>query len=567
MPIESNHLLRRTLRDLAPVLRLLFAVSAVGNFAVILASIYNMELYNRVLNTRNLTTLEALTWALVVVVVCWGVLEYLRSRLYQVAASRVLHRLSLPTLLGAAEAADLGSPADQPIRDLNELRGFIGGPSIGVLFDLAWAPLFLVGLFIMHWAYGAYAIVCCAVIIGLNLLAEAVARRPLAEASAATVRSFAEIATAVRHAEAVEAMGMFPAMAGRWRHSQATMLDLVHLGLSRAKALAATTKAFRLLCTGGMVALGLVMCLNGWVSAGSMLAGNLMLARMLLPFERLVGSWRQWVMVRAAWTRIAAVLAAPRRRRGSMALPCREGRVEVERLSYLPSGADRPVIRNVSFTLAPGEMLGIVGPSAAGKSTLGRLMLGILEPSAGGVYLDGHNTYLWEREDFGRHVGFLPQRVSLIEGSVAENIGRLRGGPLSEVIAAARLAGIHEMIAALPRGYDTQLSDHGYGLSGGQRQRIGLARALYGGPKLLVLDEPGASLDQRGEEGLVAAMAAGGRCRATVVVITHRPAIVADADRLLVLRDGMVASLAPPTASTTEALPAAVPTMLARASS
>ncbi|MBI2235738.1 MAG: type I secretion system permease/ATPase [Magnetospirillum sp.] len=567
MPMDSNHLLRRTLSDLAPVLRLLFGVSAVGNLAVILASIYNMELYNRVLNTRNLTTLEALTWALVVVVVCWGALEYLRSRLYHVAAGRVLHRLSLPTLLGAAELADPASAADQPIRDLNELRGFIAGPSLGVLFDLAWTPLFLVALFAMHWAYGAYALACAAVIVLLNLLAEAVAKRPLAEASAATVRSFAEIATAVRHAEAVEAMGMFPAMAGRWRYSQAAMLDLVHLGLRRAKALTAATKAFRALVTGGMVALGLVMCLNGWVSAGSMLAGNLMLARMLLPFERLVGSWRQWVMARAAWNRIAAVLAAPRRRRGSMALPCREGRVEVERRSYLPPGADRPVIRNVSFALAPGEMLGIVGPSAAGKSTLGRLMLGILEPSAGGVYLDGHSTWLWEREDFGHYVGFLPQRVSLVEGTVAENIGRLRDGPLSEVVTAARMAGIHEMIAALPRGYDTPLSDHGYGLSGGQRQRIGLARALYGGPRLLVLDEPGASLDQPGEEALVAAMAAARRCRTTVVVITHRPAIAAAADRLLVLRDGMVDRLAPPTAMAAGVLAASAPAMLARATS
>lgn len=544
MATQENPIIRDALRQAVPLLGIVFAVTAVCNICTILVSIYNMELYMRVLNTRNLRTLEALSVGLVVVMAVHFSLEYLRSALYQAVAGRLLRRLALPTLLAAAGGHS--QPPDQPVRDLSALRGFVAGPTIGVLLDLVWAPLFIATLFVMHWAYGAYAIVCTLIIVGLNLLAEMTAKRPLTEAGEASLRSLSEIATLIRNPEPVEAMGMFPAVARRWRRSQATMLDLTYCGLRRTKALAAAAKSFRSLVTAGMVALGLLMCLKGEVNAGSMLAGNLLMARLLLPFERLVGSWRQWVGARAALQRIASALSAPRDRRSTRALPRPEGRLVLDRVAYMPVGVDRPILRGVSITIQPGEMIGVVGPSSAGKSTLLRLILGIVEPSNGGIYLDGSNTFLWERADFGRHVGFLPQKVALIDGTIAENISRLNEAPPSEIIAAARKAGIHDLIAALPRGYDTPISAVGYELSGGQRQRIGLARALFGSPRLLILDEPNANLDHEGEVALLAALAAAKRAGTTVLLVSHRPAMVAAADKLLLLQDGLVEAFGPP---------------------
>ncbi|HTH15775.1 MAG TPA: type I secretion system permease/ATPase [Magnetospirillum sp.] len=532
-------MVRTALKRAAPLLGVVFLVSSVCNVSVILVSIYNMELYMRVLNTRNFRTLVALTAGLLIVMATHFILEYLRSALYQAAAARMLRRLALPTLL-ASSSGTRGGPADQPVRDLNELRGFISGPSLGVLLDMAWTPLFLGALFLMHWAYGAYGLVCALVIMGSSLASELLAHGKLHEANEATIRTLAQVAAVVRNPEPVEAMGMFPAVARRWRRSQAVMLELSHQGLRRCKTITASTKAFRYLVTGGMVALGLLMCLKGEVNAGSMLAGNLLVARLLLPFERVVASWRSLSSARAALGRVRAALAEPAVRRHSRAMPRPAGRLVVDRLAYLPRGADRPVLRGVSFTIDAGEMVGIVGRSAAGKSTLLRLMLGIAEPSSGGVYLDGTSTWLWEREDFARHVGFLPQRVALVEGTVAENIARLSDSPIEQIVAAARKAGVHDLIAALPHGYHTPVSELGYTLSGGQRQRIGLARALFGDPAVLVLDEPNASLDEDGETALMAAMVAAREAGATVLVVSHRPSVVAEANKLLLLNDGMV---------------------------
>ncbi|WP_448190941.1 type I secretion system permease/ATPase [Azospirillum sp. sgz301742] len=542
MTTPCTLLLRDTVRQLRKPLLLLFAVAALCNGGVILVSLYNMELYNRVVNTRNLDTLTALTVGFVMVLAVYGVLEYLRSALYMALGARIVRRLALPTVLGAAAQAGDGGTASagQAIRDLQELRMFLSGPAIGTLFDLVWTPLFLGALFMMHWIYGVYAVTCAAAIMLINGLSAALTKRPLAEADAAMVQAFAEIASAVRHAEAVEALGMFPAVARRWQRKQAEMLDLTHAGLRTANALSAAAKAFRMLVTAGMVALGLILTFKGMVSGGSMLSGIVLLARLLMPFAGILETRRKLVSVTGAFHRVKQALDQPAPRRNTMALPRPSGRLTADRLVYIPPGSDRPIIRGISFTVEPGETIGIVGPSGAGKSTLIRLILGVLEPTSGGVYLDGNSTFLWEREDFGRHIGFLPQSVSLIDGTIAENITRLRDGDPRDLITAARRAGVHPMIAGLPFGYETTVTESGHTLSGGQRQLVGLARALYGGPRLLVLDEPNSNLDQAGERALVEAISAAKRDGTSILIVAHRPSIMATADKLLVLKDGVI---------------------------
>ncbi len=271
-----------------------------------------------------------------------------------------------------------------------------------------------------------------------------------------------------------------------------------------------------------------------------MAATNLILARLLSPFEQAMSSWRSWVAVGAAWRRVCARLSEERSQRGTIPLPCPHGKLSVDRLVYIPPQSNLPVLRGVSFAIEPGEILGVIGPSGAGKSTLARLVVGAAEPTAGGVWLDGNSTWHWERSDFGRYIGYMPQATRLMEGSVADNIARFRDAELSEIIAVGRMAGIHDAIMRLPHGYETPIGQAGFLLSGGQRQRVALARALFGKPKLLVLDEPNSNLDEEGETALLTAIVAARGAGTSVLMIAHRPSVVTIADKLLVLKDGMV---------------------------
>jgi ATP-binding cassette subfamily C protein len=285
--------------------------------------------------------------------------------------------------------------------------------------------------------------------------------------------------------------------------------------------------------------------LNNLASAGTLVAGNMILARILMPFEKFSGTLRTWSDAAAAWRRVAIMLRESVPVRYGHALPRPEGHLVVERLMYMPRGADRPVLRGVSFSVAPGEMIGIIGPSASGKSTLMKLLLGAAEPSGGGVFLDGHNTFLWNREDIARHIGYVPQSAVLTDGTVAENIARAAEPDFNAVLEAAKRAGVHHVIAALPHGYATRIAGAGFTLSAGQRQRVAVARALYGSPRLLILDEPNAFLDKDGEAMLDALLT---RLRAEnigVLISTHRPSLVRSMDKLLVLREGTIEHFGP----------------------
>lgn len=535
-------LIHATRRSFGRALSIAFIVTAVCNVAGLLVPLYIMALYNIVINTRNTHSFAWLSVGLAIGLGVYAAIEYVRAILYDAMAERAARKLSLPALLAANRITDERELASsgEVIRDLGEIRNFVSGSAVSTPLDLAWSPLFLGALFILHWAYGVFAMVCMLVLACLSVVADLLTRRPFEQANNETVRSFAEISTALRNAEAVEGLGMLPALTLRWRRSQAVMLEKLWRATRTIRAFAASTKACRLLMTAGMVCLGLVLTINGDASTGAMAATNLILARLLSPFVHIASSWRSWVSAGAAWRRVSACLSEGRSQRGTIPLPCPHGRLAVDRLVYIPLHFDRPVLRGVSFEIEPGEVLGVIGPSGAGKSTLARLVVGALEPTAGGVWLDGNSTWHWERGDFGCHIGYMSQSTILLEGSVADNIARMRDADPHEIIAISRQVGIHEAIMRLPQGYATTVGEAGFMLSGGQRQRVALARALFGKPKLLVLDEPNSNLDEEGETALLSAVGAARSAGTSVLMIAHRPSLVTLADKLLVLKDGMV---------------------------
>lgn len=511
--------------------------------------LYMLQVYDRVINSRSTDTLVMLSIVAIGALVVFAILEFIRTRVYQLMAESLSRRLNVAALRASISEAVRapGTQGAQALRDLNELRLFVGGNAITVPLDAIWTPLFLIVLFLLHPLYGTIALIAGLILIAFSITNEFMTRRPLAEANEAASRAMGEASSLVRNAEVIEAMGMFGAVAQRWRASQSRVLDLLRQGGTSAKALAATSKSIRLALQIVMLAAGVTLVIDRAASPGSMVAATIIMGRALMPFEQLIEGWRQWVFAIAAYRRIHTLLASRAAPRQRLELPKPEGKLVVDRVSFIPPGQDKAVLKAVSFTLEPGEVLGIIGPSAAGKSTLARLLIGVQSPTAGGVFLDGHNVATWDRENLGRYVGYVPQNVSLLNGSVRDNIARMGEGDARDVVAAARRADIHEMIGRLPFGYDTPIGETAHALSGGQRQRIALARALYNSPRLLILDEPNSNLDQAGERALRDAIVEARKEGTTVVLIAHRPSIIQIVDKLLVLKDGAVEQFGPRT--------------------
>lgn len=504
--------------------------------------LFFMQVLDRVLATGSAATLAWLMLALGLALLLQAAIEMQRMRAMHLAGQRLAARLRPLVFDGVvAQAPHRPAEAAQVLRDVGLLRGFAAGPAACAALDLLWVPPLLLVLALLHPVYAMVAVACVAVLVLLNLAADGGTRRALVAAEDASARAVGETAQALRVAEVVLAMGMLPSLRRRWHSAQAAMLRDVSAAVTRTRTVGVLLRALRLAMTGAMVATGVLLVLAGSATPGSMIAANLTLARLLLPFEQIGATWRAWAEALAAWRRTEAACVAAAPPPETMKLPCRTGQLRVERLVFMPPGAERPVLRGVSFTLAPGEVLAVVGGSGAGKSTLLRMVMGMDAPTAGSVQLDGYATHLWQRADLARHVGFLPQHGALAEASIAETIARLDPTPdMAAVIAAARAAGLHGIVARLPHGYATRFSPASALLSDGQRQRLALARALYGEPKILVLDEPNAHLDAEGEAILASAIAGVRRRGGSVLLVAHRRAIIDSADRLMVLQDGLV---------------------------
>jgi PrtD family type I secretion system ABC transporter len=532
-------------------LRRYFAYAAFFSFAInallLVPAIYMLQVFDRVLSSRSEETLVMLSVVALGALALMAGLEVVRARLLAACGVVVGRRLGPVVLAGLlAQTARLsGAEHLNGLRDVATLRNFLVGAGVIALFDAPWLPLFLLLITLFHPLLGAVALVGAVAMLVLAVLNERMTRAPLEQALAAGRRSGRFIDAAAGSAETVSALGMQQAVTRRFQALNEAALGEQAAASGLGATFAGLTKFTRQFIQMAMLGMGAWLVIEQHLSAGVMIACTIILGRALAPVEALVAGWRHLVEVRAAWRRLQQLFAANPPAAAATPLPAPSGALDVERVIYAFPGAERPALRGVSFALAAGESLGVIGPTAAGKSTLARLAVGIWKPISGAVRLDGADVAAWSRDDLGPHIGYVPQAVGLFAGSVAENIARL-GAPEGEaVIRAAQRAHAHDMILRLPKGYDTVLGEGGAGLSPGQRQRVALARALYGAPRLVVLDEPNANLDTEGDEALVRTLRGLKEDGVTVLVVAHRPSLLGGVDKLLVLKDGQVELFGP----------------------
>ena len=505
-----------------------------------------LQIYGRVLVSRSNETLIYLSIMAAGALLVMAVLDYLRSRILVHMSAWLENRLG-PEVLPQAISQQLQSQTYgvQALRDVSQVRQFVASPGIFSLFDAPWVPVYLFVIYLLHPVLFTIAVIGAVMLFSLAVANELATRKPLKAANTQNVSALRKTAAAARNAEVIEAMGLMPGITRRWLSDNQSALQLQMLASGRAGVILSASKFCRLVLQVAMLGVGGYLVLRYELTPGGMIAGSIILSRALQPVEQAIGTWKSLLAARMSYTRLKTFMTQIQQRPADMALPEPQGHLSVEKVIFTPPGGQKPVLKGVSFSLAAGESVAIVGPSAAGKSTLARLIVGAWRPNHGAVRLDGADVYSWERVDFGRHVGYLPQDVELFDGTIEDNIARLGEPDPQAVVEAAQRAGVHEMILHLPDGYRTQIGEGGALLSGGQRQRIGLARAFFGGPRLIVLDEPNASLDNEGENDLLRAMATLKAEGATVVLIAHRPSMVSQVDKVLFLRDGVVEMFGP----------------------
>lgn len=529
--------LRRCRRGLLAVVIFSFAV----NLLMLTAPLYMLQVFDRVLTSRSIDTLLFLTLVAGIAFLTMWALEIARGRLMIGIGTWLDRQVSGPALESSVLAA-LGrrSASTQAVRDVGILRTFLTGPAVFPIMDAPWTPLFIAVVFLLHPLLGWIGIGGAIVLFAFALANDRLTRRPLDRAGQASGRALGEAEAAARNADVVEAMGMRAAIVDRWHAVFDHALADQARASRRSVLITATSKMLRQALQVGVLGVGAWLVLGNELTPGGMIAASILVARALAPVEQAIGSWRTAVGARSAYRRLGEHLQTHMLPGPAMALPAPKGALKVEGVSYAHPGEKEPLLRGIGFALEPGESLGMVGPTAAGKTTLARLLVGNLRPQLGHVRLDGADVAVWNPADRGRHIGYLPQDVELFNGTVRDNIARLGEAEPDQVVEAAQLAGAHEMILTLPQGYESEIGLGGMALSGGQRQRIALARAAYGDPKLVVLDEPNANLDQVGESALLSALNAFKQRGASVVIIAHRPTVLSSVDKILVLRDGQV---------------------------
>jgi ATP-binding cassette subfamily C exporter for protease/lipase len=523
------------------------AFSFFTNLLMLTPSIYMLQLYDRALGSRNPTTLLMLTLIALGLLALMSLLEWIRS----MVLVRVGARLDLDVnqrIFNATFERNLrqaGQNPAQALHDLASMRQTLTGAGLVALTDAPWMPIYLIVIFMLHTHLGIFALVGVLLLVTLAVVNERVSAGPLGEAQKLSMAANAQANNNLRNAEVIEAMGMLPAIRGRWFKLHQKFLEQQALASDRAGMLTALTRFARISLQSLALGYGALLTIEGEMTAGMMIAGSILVGRALAPVEALIGNWKQLVSARSAYKRLSELLGMYPARIAGMPLPRPLGEVAVENAATGAPGSKTLILRNVNFKLQAGEVVAVIGPSASGKSTLARLLVGIWPTLAGSVRLDNSEIFKWNKDELGPYLGYLPQDIELFGGSVAENIARFGEVDSDQVLAAAQAAGVHELILLLPNGYDTPLGDGGSALSGGQKQRIGLARALYGDPAFIVLDEPNSNLDDLGEAALADTIRRLKAKKRTVVIVTHRMTTLAVADSILVMHEGTVKAHGP----------------------
>lgn len=518
------------------------------NFLMLVPAIYMLQLYDRVIPSGSEATLLMMTLIVMFLFVTLGALEWVRSQIL-VRVSSKLETLLNERLYGIAfkQALYTGGQkaSSQPLDDLTSLRQFLTGSGLFAFFDAPWIPIYIAVMFMFHPWIGLMGVVTALLLIAIAIINEKVTSGKLAEANALAMGNRAKVNKNLVNAEVIESMGMLASMRQRWLADNHKVLAIQSVASSQAGLLTSISKVSRIGAQSLILGLGAYLAIHREISPGSMIAGSILLGRALAPIDQMIGSWKGFISARGQYSRINELLKAIPKDQDKMSLPAPLGNLLAENAVVAPPGAKTAVIKGVTFFVGKGETLGIVGASGAGKSTLARALLGIWPTASGKIRLDGADVFAWDREELGPYIGYLPQDVELFEGTVSENIARFGEVDAEQVVAASVAADVHEMILRLPEGYDTLIGPAGGTLSGGQRQRIGLARALYGKPSLVVLDEPNSNLDDQGELALAKAIMGLKQQKVTVLVITHRTNILGVADKLMVLSDGQIALFGP----------------------
>ncbi|RUW63879.1 type I secretion system permease/ATPase [Mesorhizobium sp. M7A.F.Ca.US.008.03.1.1] len=534
----------RIVKDALRVCRRYFVVAAAFSLAINLlylaSPLYMLQIYDRVVTSGSETTLVMLTLVLLAAFLSLAGLDLVRASILTRASARLDRLLSAKVLAASVETPSPGSSQSQPIRDFDTFRQVITGSGIHALFDLPWSPIYIGIIFLLHPWLGFFALGCSLLLIAMAVLNEHLVRSPLKQANdlATTNYNFTEMS--LRNAEVVRAMGMIDGLIRRWGRDRNLALRRQAEASDRAALMSGLIRFLRLTMQSLILGLGAYLVIERQITGGTMFAASLLLGRGLQPVEQIVGLWRSLILGRAALARVEKLVDGGARSERSFNLPKPTGKISVEQVSFAIASQQKVLLRDVSFRLEAGETLGIVGPSGAGKSTLARHLAGVMQPSRGTVRLDGADLSQWGHDALGDHIGYLPQDIELFSDTVAANIGRFKTNVDQEVIEAARLAGVHEMIIRLPQGYETQIGEGGAVLSGGYRQRIALARAVFGTPNLIILDEPSSNLDADGDRALSDCAIELKRRGSTVIIVSHRPSTLANVDKILLLRDGAV---------------------------
>jgi ATP-binding cassette, subfamily C, bacterial exporter for protease/lipase len=517
--------------------------SVVLNLLMLVPAVYMLQIYDRVLASRNETTLVMVTLLAVALYVLMALVDWSRGLVMSRVGDALDAKLS-PRVYEAAYQKNLaeggGGNAGQALTDFTTVRQFTAGQGFFAFLDAPWFPIYLAIIFHFDWRLGVFSTVGALILVALAILNAYITKAPMREAGQHAAMSSRMTTTGLRNAEVIESMGMLRSLQHRWTGTHDRWLAAQRDANEKSSAVQSSSKSVRLALQSGILGYGALLAIYGDITPGMMIAASILMGRALAPVDSLIGVWRQFGSVQISYQRLCELFNQhPAQDRG-MPLPEPEGHVRVEQAYVAPPGSRNPVLKGVNLAISPGQVLGVIGPSGSGKSTLARALIGIWRPMGGNVRLDGADVSQWDKDALGPFLGYLPQDIELFAGSISDNISRFGELNANKVVAAARLAGVHEMILQLPKGYDTMVGEGGAGLSGGQRQRVALARAVYGLPKVVVLDEPNSNLDEAGQMALATALRQLAQLKRTVVVITHHPSVLRVTTHLAVIKDGQL---------------------------